>query len=54
MSDRVDLAVEVLSQETEVSIEAMSDKTMLFKGGNGDSVYQPKFLTVVLASQLLL
>ena len=32
---------------------ALSDKTMVFRGGEWNSFYQPKLLTVVLASQLL-
>ena len=44
LSNLVDLAVEVLSQETEASIEALSDKTMLFKGGMEIPLTNPNFL----------
>ena len=53
----VDQAVEGLSQETEESTAALSDKIMLVRGGGMETPfnnYQPKLLTVVLACQLLL
>ena len=52
-----DQAVEGLSQETEESTAALSDKIMLVRGGGMETPfnnYQPKLLTVVLACQLLL
>ena len=44
LSGLVDQAVEVLSQETKESMAALSDKTMVFRGGDGDSFTNPNFL----------